>query len=195
MSLIVRGVGGGRPVNGRQESIIFGHELTESDQFQQSGECVVVNAFGQQTFVCALRVVERGAIAAAGLAEDLAVLLGFEWAAETLAVARQGEGQRFKFALWRVAAQPARVIDAAGHFAKPQIGQCLFHTCLGNAKHHALAAAAAEQGKHEAGAFWCASVDGAPHLQCAVPAMNAGRAALSEFKLRPPDERAVTEDP
>lgn len=156
---------------------------------------MVIDTFGQQAVVRALGVIERGAVAACCVFENMAVLRGREFAAEAFVAARQREGQCAHIALGRCAMEPTRLIHIAGHFSEPQIIERLMGLLLGNAKHHTLAAAAAQQCKHETGAFGRAAIDRAPHLQSAMPAVHARSAALFVLKFLLPNQRGIAEDP
>ncbi len=108
--------------------------------------------------VCS-RVVERAAVAAHRVGEDVAVALVAELAGEVGAAPRQREGQRPHPAAGRVAVEPARVVDAGGHLAQPQPAQGLEPVGGRHAEHHAAAAAAREQPEHQPRVLHRAAVD------------------------------------
>lgn len=141
------------------------------------------------------RIVMRAAIDALGLAEDAAIVFGRQLARVIGALTGQRERQRLHRALAGAAGQPAGVIDGIGHLALPQLSHDVMAVVPGNAEHHALATAAGQHAKDQSRILGRAAVDGAPHLQCPVPAKDTGRAAFAEIEIRPPDQRAVAKDP
>lgn len=156
---------------------------------------MVIDTLSKQAFVGALRVVQCCAIAAAGIPENLLILIWRKFAAKAWALLGQGKGESRHLTLGRGAAKPARIVNVAGHFSVPQVMKCLACLLLRDAKRHTLATAAGEKGKHEARALRRASVDSAPHLQGAMPTMNSCRATLDKFKLWAPYQGCIAEYP
>ena len=156
---------------------------------------MVLNALLLQRGVGGLGVVQRGAVNAAGLGEDAAVVFFAQCAGAARAGFGQGKGQGFDIAVFRLAVEPFGIVGVGGHFALPQAGHHLGHMLAGDAKSHAAAAAAGEHAKHQARAFGRTTVHMAPHFERAVPAKDAGMAAFQVLELRSPDERAIGKHP
>ena len=141
------------------------------------------------------QVVEPGADRAAGVDQALDHLLRRQPAGVAGAVAVDDEGERAERARAVRDDRPPRRIRAEQHFAPPEEPQLVLRHALRDAIHDAVAAAAAVEPEHQAGALGRAAVHARPQAEAAVIAVDGGDDPLVEVEHRVPDQRAVREDP
>jgi len=141
------------------------------------------------------QVLQRGAVAAARVAQDVQHLGVAQGCQTRRAASVQGEGQRRDFSLRGACTQPARVVHAVGHLALPQALHLACHVTLADAIHGPLTGTALQQGKHQAGPLGRASVHARAHAQGAVPPVDQGTALFCGLKFRPPQQRGIAQHP